>query len=92
VVLLSNRQQENTTLVYERMAGMAFKGFGNGFSLGGIAPMERETINRVYQGTGINLGAGLGIRPDISVERMREQELDDEDWTMDFEGRGPEDH
>jgi hypothetical protein len=79
---------------YKRKAGkgMAFRGFGNGFGPMGIHPMERETINRVAYSTGINVGASLGIKPDLSYEDLRERECSNDDWTMDFEGRGPEDH
>jgi hypothetical protein len=69
-----------------------FGGFGNGFGPMGIHPMERETINRVAHNTGINVGASLGIKPDLCYEDLRERECSEEDWTMDFEGRGPEDH
>jgi len=54
--------------------------------------MERETIDRVAYGTGINVGAVLGIKPDLSYEDLREREDSEDAWTMDFEGRGPEDH
>jgi len=76
----------------ERMAGMAFQGFSNGFGNIGINPMERETINRVARSTGMNVGASLGIRSGISYEDLQEEEEDEGSWTMDFEGRGPEDH
>ena len=56
--------------------------------------MERETINRVARNTGLNVGVTLGVRPDLSYEDLRDLETEDSenDWTMDFEGRGPEDH
>ena len=80
----------------ERQASMQFGGFSNGFGSGGIHPMERETINRVARSSGLNVGAALGIQPEISYEDLSERTADREDedsaWTMDFEGRGPEDH
>ena len=68
------------------------RGFSNGFGQMGIHPMERATINRVAYGTGINVGAVLGIKPDLSYEDLRDQEAEEDSWTEDFEGRGPEDH
>lgn len=58
----------------------------------GLHPMERQTINMVHRDTGINVGAVLGIKPDLSYEDLREREFSEEAWTEDFEGRGPEDH
>lgn len=69
---------------------MAFGGFGFGPGLG-LHPMERETINRIHRDTGMNMGVSLGITPDVSYENLRERELEGDDWTMEFEGRGPED-
>lgn len=52
---------------------------------GSLHPMERETINRVQDIFGVNVGASIGYQRDASLEDLAEREAQPLPEEMDFD-------
>jgi len=48
--------------------------FGGNWYPGSLHPMERETINRIQDTFGIDVGPSIGYRRDESLEDLAERE------------------